>query len=143
MALKFVAEAGATPHCFLVVNSNKTAMKTSFFTFIALLFMACKKENHSCKWDSCDNRRKTVITANNWQGTLAYYNDVQQWAIHVPIANTIDGLRTCFLCTTIPDSLQHNGKIVSFSGQLKESCGSPLPQLKGQEIYFVQPGWLE
>ena len=47
------------------------------------------------------------------------------------------GLRTCILCIDIPDSLKTIGRFVTFSGELKESCNKPKPELRGQEIYFV------
>lgn len=100
--------------------------------------LSCKKPKvNTCEYDMCDSRRKTIMTATNWSGPLGYYNDIRKWAVNVPIQNTIDGLRTCIICTDIPDSLKTIGKIVTFSGDLKESCCNPKPELRGQEIYFV------
>lgn len=79
------------------------------------------------------------MNAANWSGTLGYYNNLRKWAVNVPIPNSIDGLRTCIICTDIPDSLKTMGRIVTFSGALKESCNNPAPDLRGQEIYFVNP----
>ncbi len=59
------------------------------------------------------------MTATNLSGPIGYYNDIRKWAVNVPIQNTIDGLRTCIICTDIPDSLKTIGKIVTFSGDLK------------------------
>jgi hypothetical protein len=108
--------------------------------FLKLFFSACKKRQfNTCEFNMCDDRRTTVMTAINWSGTLGYYNDLRKWAVNVPIANSIDGLRTCIICTDIPDSLKTIGRIVTFSGDLKESCGNPKPELRAQEIYFVNP----
>lgn len=79
------------------------------------------------------------MTATNWSGTLGYYNDLGKWSVNVSIPNTMDGLRTCIVCTDIPDSLKYIGRIINFSGDLKESCGIPKPELRGQEIYYVNP----
>lgn len=107
---------------------------------VLTIFFGCKKPKvNTCEYDMCDSRRKTVMTATNWSGTLGYYNDLRKWAVNVPIPNTIDGLRTCIICTDISDDLKTVGKVVTFSGDLKESCGTPKPELGGQEIYFVNP----
>ena len=87
----------------------------------------------------CDDRRQTIMTATNWTGTLGYYNDIRKWAVNVSIPNSIDGIRTCIICIDIPDSLKTIGRFVRISGQLKESCGNPKPELRGQEIYFINP----
>ena len=105
--------------------------------------LSCKKTRvNTCEYDMCDLRRKTIMTATNWSGRLGYYNDIRKWAVNVPIQNTIDGMRTCIICSDIPDSLKTIGKIVTFSGDLKESCDNPKAQLGGQEIYFVNPTYI-
>lgn len=91
----------------------------------------------------CDARRKTIMTATNWSGTLGSYNDLRKWAINVPVPNTIDGLITCIICVDIPDNLKTIGRIVTFSGELKESCNNPRPNIVGQENYFVNPTRLQ
>lgn len=113
-------------------------MRISLCLLVALL-LGCKRNLNTCELDKCDARRKTVMTATDWSGPLGYYNDLRKWAVNVPIPNTIDGLRTCIICVDIPDSLKTMGRIVTFSGELKESCNSPRPDLRGQEIYFVNP----
>ncbi|MBY0478080.1 MAG: hypothetical protein K2Q24_10570 [Chitinophagaceae bacterium] len=101
---------------------------------------SCKKVPlNTCTLDMCDTRRKTIMNAKDWTGTLGYYNDIRKWAVNVSIPNTIDGIRTCILCIDIPDSLKTIGRFVTFSGELKESCDNPKPELRGQEIYFVKP----
>ncbi len=112
----------------------------STFAFVSI--ESCKKMN-SCLYDSCDPKRKTVLKATEWTGTLGYYNDIRKWAINVAIPNSIDGIRTCIICTDIPDSLKVVGSFVTFSGELKESCNNPKPELRGQEIYFVKPTTLK
>lgn len=116
-------------------------MKQILFILIGFLLLnSCKKQKvDTCSFDNCDARRKTVMTATNWSGPLGYYNDLRKWAVNVAIPNSIDGLRTCIICTDIPDSLKSIGRIVTFSGGLKESCDNPKPELRGQEIYFVTP----
>lgn len=109
----------------------------------AVLFLGCKKNLNTCELDMCDSRRKTIMTATNWSGPLGYYNNLRKWAVNVPIPNSIDGLRTCIICIDIPDSLKTMGRIVTFSGDLKESCNKPTPDLRGQEIYFVNPTKLQ
>lgn len=99
---------------------------------------SCKKQN-LCDTDMCDSKRKTVFKADNWKGTLGYYNNLRKWTVNVHIPNTIDGLRTCIICPDIPDSLKTMGRTVTFSGDIKESCGNITPELRGQEIYFVTP----
>lgn len=120
----------------------KILIYVSVLTLSFLWLEACKKDS-SCDYDSCDPKRKTVINATEWRGTLGYYNDIRKWAVNVSIPNTIDGIRTCIICTDIPDSLKVIGSFVTFSGELKESCNNPLPELRGQEIYFVNPTKLE
>ena len=113
----------------------------SFLT-IFIMVLSCKKtktEINTCTLNSCDPKRKTVLVANEWTGTLGYYNDIRKWAVNVAIPNTIDGLRTCIICTDIPDSLKSIGNFVTFSGELKESCDNPKSELRGQVIYFVNP----
>jgi len=102
-------------------------------------FISCKKQDDNPTYDVCDSRRKTVMTATNWTGYLGYYNDLRKWAVNVYIPNTTDGIRTCILCTDIPDSLKNLGQVVTFSGDLKASDGSPAPTRGGQEIYYVTP----
>jgi hypothetical protein len=115
-----------------------------YFLFLALtLGFSCKKDKDTCQYDSCDSRRRTVMTATNWSGRLGYFNDLRKWAVNVSIPNTTDGLRTCIICSDIPDSLKVIGKMVTFSGDLKESCGNPSPQLGGQEMYFVNPSQIK
>ena len=118
-------------------------MKKSFLIITVLfILISCKKsssEIDSCSYDSCDPKRKTVLVATDWRGTLGYYNDIRKWAVNVSIPNTIDGVRTCIICSDIPDSLKVMGNFITFSGELKESCNIPMPELRGQEIYFVQP----
>ena len=119
------------------------SLRVITITLIVTLFLlSCKKkttEVSSCSYDSCDPNRKIVMIATNWSGPLGYYNDLRKWAVNVPIPNTIDGVRTCIICNDIPDSLKVIGKFVTFSGELKESCNNPTPELRGQEIYFVKP----
>ena len=79
------------------------------------------------------------MTAVDWIGTIGYYNDLRKWAVNVHIPNTIDGIRTCIICSDIPDSLKVIGGTLKFSGDLKESCGNPKPEIRGQEIYYVNP----
>jgi len=117
----------------------KTLFKTAII-FTLLSSNSCKKnQQSSCDFDMCDSRRKTVLTANNWTGSLGYYNDLRKWAINVSIPNTIDGIRTCIICPDIPDSLKTMGRLVTFSGELKESCDNVKPAFFGQEIYFINP----
>lgn len=128
----------------LIVNFKKVIMKICIWIYLSVsLLLGCKKDINTCELDICDVRRKTVMTAINWSGPLGYYNDLRKWAVNVPIPNTIDGLRTCIICVDIPDSLKTIGRIVTFSGELKESCNNPKPDLRGQEIYFVNPTKLE
>ncbi len=111
------------------------------FLFLNIM-NSCRKTTtliNTCTLDSCDPKRKTVLTANDWRGTLGYYNDLRKWAVNVSIPNTIDGIRTCIICTDIPDSLKSIGRFITFSGELKESCDNPKIELHGQEIYFVTP----
>lgn len=111
-----------------------------FILLILVSGLACEKSKvNTYELDMCDARRKTVMTATNWSGPLGYYNDIQKWAVNVSIPNTIDGLRTCIICVDIPDSLKTIGRVVTFSGELKESYNNPKPELGGQEIYFVNP----
>ena len=123
-------------------------LHTKLFFAIASLFLiviSCKKSKivaDSCSYNSCDARRKTLMVATDWRGTLGYYNDLRKWAVNVSIPNTIDGLRTCIICTDLSDSLKVMGKSVTFSGELKESCNDPKPVFRGQEIYFVTPNKL-
>jgi hypothetical protein len=108
----------------------------------SFIFLSCKKtktEIETCTLNSCDPNRKTILVANEWTGTLGYYNELRKWAVNVSIPNTYDGVRTCIICTDIPDSLKTIGNFVTFSGELKESCENPKPELRGQEIYFVNP----
>lgn len=107
-----------------------------FFSVIVLF--NCKKTK-SCEYDSCSPNRRTIYKAVNWSGPIGYYNDLRKWAANVSIPNTIDGIRTCIFCTDIPDSLKQLGKIVTFSGDLKENCENVQPNFFGQEIYFVTP----
>jgi hypothetical protein len=79
------------------------------------------------------------MTADNWTGTLGYYNDIRKWAVNIPIPNTTDGLRTCIICSDIPDNLKTIGRSVTISGELKESCNNPSPEIGGQEIYYINP----
>ena len=122
-------------------------MKTIFsiaIIFILLSSNACKKnQQSSCDFDMCDSRRNTVLIATNWSGSLGYYNDFRKWAINVSIPNSIDGIRTCIICGNIPDSLKKIGRIVTFSGELKENCNDVKPIFGGQEIYFVNPTYLK
>lgn len=113
------------------------------YYLLLALPLSCKKKINTCELDMCDARRKTIMTATNWSGPLGYYNNLRKWAVNVPIPNTIDGLRTCIICVDIPDSLKTMGRIVTFSGELKESCDNPRPELRGQEIYFVNPTKLQ
>ncbi len=107
---------------------------------ISISAYSCKKNSkNSCEFNECDSRRKTVYTANLWTGYLGYYNDLRKWAVNYPIPGTTDGLRTCIICIDIPDSLKTIGRQVVFSGELKESCGSPTANLGHQEIYFINP----
>lgn len=115
---------------------------TSFVLATFMILLSCKKtkgEFDTCTLDSCDPKRKTILIANDWTGTLGYHNDIRKWAVNVAIPNTYDGLRTCIICTDIPDSLKTIGNFITFSGELKESCDNPKPELRGQEIYFVNP----
>ncbi len=116
----------------------KILIYLTILTFTLVSIESCKKDN-LCKYDSCDPKRKTVLNATEWTGTLGYYNDLRKWAVNIAIPNSIDGIRTCIICTDIPDSLKVIGSFVTFSGQLKESCKNPKPELRGQEIYFVNP----
>ena len=118
-------------------------LRISLILILALLFGCKKNKISTCELDMCDARRKTIMTATNWSGPLGYYNDLRKWAVNVSIPNTIDGLRTCIICVDIPDSLKTIGRIVTFSGELKESCNNPKPELRGQEIYFVNPTKLQ
>lgn len=110
---------------------------------ISIVFSCGKSKVDTCQLDSCDDRRLTVMTAEKWTGTLGYYNDLRKWAVNVPIANTVDGIRTCIICTDIPDSLKFIGRTVTISGALKESCNKPSPQIGGQEIYYIKPTYLK
>jgi hypothetical protein len=114
-------------------------MYPRIYIYLTAIFLFGCKKTDTCELDICDSQRKTIISATNWSGTLGYYNDLRKWAVNVPIPNTIDGLRTCIICIDIPDSLKTLGRIVTFSGELKESCNNPKPELRGQEIYFVNP----
>ena len=111
-------------------------------TITILLFTFCDKKQ-SCDYEMCDPNRTTILTADNWTGNLRYYNDISKWAVNVRIPGTIDGIRTCIICTDIADSLKSIGKSVIISGELKESCGTPKPELGGQEIYFINPTKLQ
>lgn len=112
-----------------------------FTLFFFFLLFSCKKDKDktSCELGMCDKQRKTIDIATNWTGTLGYYNDIRKWAVNVAVLNTIDSIRTCIICTDIPDSLKTIGKFVTFSGELKESCSDPKPELHGQGIFFITP----
>ena len=103
----------------------------------------------SCKKDStnntvpCDSKQPTLLIATQWRGTLGYYNDLRKWAVNVSIPNSVDGVRTCIICSDLPDSLKVLGSTVTFSGELKVSDNNPKPTLGGQEIYFVNPTLLK
>ena len=121
-------------------------MKTIYFLSLSILLIltitnsSCKKNKKiNCDLEACDSRRITIITANNWSGQLGYFNDLRKWAINYHVPNTIDSTLTCIICVDIADSLKQLGKTVTFSGDIKDGCGSPKPDLHGQGIYYINP----
>ena len=124
---------------FYSLSNQQKIMHSRNLIFLLALSYGCEKYTNTCELDMCDERRKTVMTAKEWSGTLGYYNDLEKWAVNVSVANSIDELITCIICTDIPDSLKTEGRLVTFSGDLKESCNNPAPVFFGQEIYFVNP----
>lgn len=122
-------------------------MRMLFLAAIAtslLLLSSCKKDKFkSCDFDACDDRRATIFTAQNWTGTLGYYNDLRQWAVNYSVPNTIDSVLTCIICGDIPDSLKQIGTRVMFSGKIKDGCGSPKPSFYGQGVFYIKPTMLK
>lgn len=125
-------------------------MKTLSFILFNLLIIisttgsSCKKTKQTnCDFDGCDSRRTTIVTANNWSGQLGYFNELRRWAINYHVPNTIDSTLTCIICYDIPDSLKQIGKVVIFSGDIKDGCGSPKPELHGQGIFYINPTKLQ
>jgi hypothetical protein len=111
-------------------------------TTILSTTVSCKKNKtdvDTCQYSSCDSRRKTIVTANDWSGQLGYYNDLRKWAVNYHLPGTYDSTMTCIICVDIPDSLKTIGKIVIFSGDIKEGCGNPTPTFYGQGIYYITP----
>jgi hypothetical protein len=118
-------------------------MKIINSLFVLLLLISaisCKKTKgkiDTCVYDSCDPNRKTYLIANDLQGRLGYFNDLRKWAVNVNVPNTYDSVLVCILCKDIPDSLKTIGRVVTFSGEIKEGCGNPKPSFYGQGIYYV------
>ncbi len=99
----------------------------------------CKEEVDTCTYDACDTRRKTVATASEWTGQSSYYNDLRKWAINYHLPGTYDSIWTCIICVDINDTLKTIGKVIIFSGDIKEGCGNPAPTFHGQEIFYITP----
>lgn len=122
-------------------------MRVIFLAGLAIFVFSmssCKKDNqNNCDFDACDDRLATIFTADNWSGTLGYYNDRRQWAVNYSVPNTIDSVLTCIICADIPDSLKQIGKTVVFSGKIKDGCGSPKPEFYGQGIFYIKPTMLK
>jgi hypothetical protein len=107
---------------------------------ICITSISCKKtkeEIDTCSYDSCDPRRKTIQIAQDLEGKLGYFNELRKWAVNVSISGTYDSTLVCILCKDIPDSLKTIGRTVTFSGEIKESCGYPKSAFFGQGIYYV------
>lgn len=120
----------------------KKLLTCTFFAFAILLQSnSCKKNNcaNTCEFDGCDSRRATVITATNWTGQLGYYNDLRKWAVNYHLPGTYDSTMTCIICVDIPDSLKTIGKMVVFSGDIKEGCDNPKRSFYGQGIFYINP----
>lgn len=115
-----------------------------FFTYCAaILDYNVMQKNQSvsntCLYDACDSRRQTMAIATDWSGPLGYYNDIRKWAVNYHIPGTYDSTMTCIICTDIPDTLKSVGRIVVFSGDVKEGCGSPQRSFYGQGIFYITP----
>ena len=112
-----------------------------FVLTILLQSNSCKKNEttNACELDGCDPRRHTVATASDWSGQLGYYNDLRKWAVNYHIPGTYDSTMTCIICVDIPDSLKSIGKLVVFSGEIKEGCDNPKPTFYGQGIFYINP----
>ena len=117
------------------------------FFLIALAVFSCKKKeidtSDTSKLDNCDPKRKTILVATEWIGTLGYDNEMRKWTVNTQIQGTYDGMRTALICVDIPDDFKRLNNLVIFSGELKESNGTPAPKLGGQEIYYINPTKLE
>lgn len=122
-----------------ILNRNRVIFLTLLsIIIITISLFACNKSDQNLPVDNpCSNSQPVVMTANNWIGTMAFNNSIRKWAVNVPIPNTIDGLRTCLICGDLPDSLKINGKLVTVSGQLKDSNNNPKPEIGGQTIYYI------
>lgn len=112
----------------------------SAFIILTTTNSSCKKcKQSNCDFDACDSRRTTILTATNWSGQLGYFTDQNKWAINYHLPNTIDSTLTCIICVDIADSLKQVGRVVIFSGDIKDGCGSPKPDLHGQGIFYINP----
>jgi hypothetical protein len=111
--------------------------------FLCILISCNKTKTPSSTCDSCDAERNTVYFALDWVGQMSYNNEFKKWTVNVRIPNSIDGTRICILCTDITDSLKVVGKIATFSGELKETCGIITPQIGGQEVYSIRPSKIQ
>jgi hypothetical protein len=98
---------------------KKYISKSIFIAFaVSNIMIACKKTKTPSGCNPCEAAKNTVYFAIDWTGPIAYNSDLKKWVVNVRIPNTIDGQRTCIICTEIPDSLKSSGKIVIFSGEV-------------------------
>jgi hypothetical protein len=97
-------------------------MKITYIFLIILLvtFVNCKDDKEASALfgsQECRSGRKAVKSVNNQNGMVFYHPDEGKYGISYGITGTYDSVDAGFVCE-IPDSLQHVGLQVVFSGKL-------------------------
>jgi hypothetical protein len=118
---------------------KKYISKSIFIAFaVSNIMIACKKtKTNTC--NPCEAAKNTVYFALDWTGKMTYNNDIKKWVVHAKVPFSIDGPSVFIVCAEIQDSLKVEGKVVTFSSDVKESCAAITTPFGGNDIYSIMP----
>jgi hypothetical protein len=113
------------------------------FCFLIITLTSCQKyRQNTCQFTDCDSRRITRFVAEEWNGRMIYNNDINKWGIRSLVTGNALRTRIALICGPLNDSFKIINKSVVYSGNLKESCGTPRAASVEEEILYFQPSSL-
>jgi hypothetical protein len=118
----------------------KWTPKGMIFICLLMQLYSCKPfKQETCEFGDCDQRRLTKFAAIEQAGKIVYDNSIDKWGIESLVIGNANGRRIAYICGPLNDTFKVINKQVIYSGNLKESCGSPRPSFADQDIFYVLP----
>lgn len=93
--------------------------------------------NNEVARSACKAKSAVIMRAVDWKGRIVFSSALKTYVVSYFEPGSVDGIDDGILCT-LPPELQHNGQLVTFSGNYRNYTGPIKPLFGGHLYYYLE-----